>query len=102
MESARSTSRTRSRLPTRRETTLRRRTEERHAELQKARHRGQEISRPLTERPSSIVSEAQGRAQTEHDRILANARPRSSSRAVVPSSKLANRMGELVLDVVER
>jgi F-type H+-transporting ATPase subunit b len=76
--------------------------EERHAELQKARHRGQEIVATANRTAEQIVSEAQGRAQTEHDRILANAQAEIELARRRAVEQAANRMGELVLDVVER
>jgi F-type H+-transporting ATPase subunit b len=76
--------------------------DERRAELDEARKRAREIVAQANRTADQVREDAQARAQVEYDRILANAETDialARRRAVEQASE---RMGELVLDVVER
>lgn len=76
--------------------------EARRTELEEARQRAREIVAQASHTAERLVSEAHERGQAEHDRIVAAADTEvrlARQRAV---EEAATRLGELVLDVVER
>jgi F-type H+-transporting ATPase subunit b len=75
--------------------------ERRHA-LEEARQQAREIVAGANRTAETIKSEAQGRGQAEYERIVGSAEAEvvlARQRAV---EEAANRMGEIVLDTVER
>jgi F-type H+-transporting ATPase subunit b len=76
--------------------------DERRAVLEQARHQAREIVAQANHTAEQVRSEAQARGQAESDRIIANAQSElavARQRAVEES---ASRMGEIVLDTVEK
>ncbi len=76
--------------------------DERHAALDEARKQAREIVAQANRTAEQVRAEMGGKGQLEYDRILANAQNEvelARRRAVEEAS---GRMGELVLDVVER
>jgi F-type H+-transporting ATPase subunit b len=76
--------------------------DERRQALEEARRQAREIVAQANRTAEQVRGEAQARGQAEYDRILANAETEvgvARRRAVEEASQ---RMGELVLDVVER
>lgn len=75
--------------------------ERRHA-LDEARKQAREIVAGANRTADQVRSEAQGRGQVEYDRILANAENEVALARRRAVEEASGRMGELVLDVVER
>jgi len=76
--------------------------DERRAVLEQARHQAREIVAQANHTAEQVRSEAQARGQAESERIIANAQAElavARQRAVEES---ASRMGEIVLDTVEK
>ena len=76
--------------------------DERRSVLEEARHQAREIVTTANRTAEQVRSDAQARGQSEYERILANAEVEiglARQRAVEES---AARMGEIILDVVER
>jgi F-type H+-transporting ATPase subunit b len=76
--------------------------DERRAVLEQARHHAREIVAQANHTAEQVRSEAQARGQAESERIIANAQAElavARQRAVEES---ASRMGEIVLDTVEK
>jgi len=76
--------------------------EDRHQELEAARHQAREIVAQANRTAEQVKSESQTNAQIEYERIVGNAQTEvnlSRQRAV---EEAASRMGEIVLDTVER
>jgi F-type H+-transporting ATPase subunit b len=75
--------------------------ERRHA-LDEARKQAREIVAGANRTADQVRAEAQGRGQVEYERILANAQNEVALARRRAVEEASGRMGELVLDVVER
>jgi F-type H+-transporting ATPase subunit b len=76
--------------------------DERKAALERAKQQGRDILATANETAERVVAEAHARAQAEHDRIVSNADTEVSLLRQRAVEEAASRMGELVLEVVER
>ncbi len=76
--------------------------DERRAALEDARRQGREIIAQANRTSEQVRSEAAGRGQAEYDRIVANAETEVELARRRAVEEAAGKMGELVLDVVER
>jgi F-type H+-transporting ATPase subunit b len=76
--------------------------DERRAALDEGRKQAREIVAQANRTAETVRSEAQARGQLEYDRILANAETEVALARRRAVEEAAGRMGELVLDVVER
>jgi F-type H+-transporting ATPase subunit b len=76
--------------------------EERRAALEEARHQAREIVAQANRTAERVTSDAQANAQGEYDRIVANAGTELALARQRAIDEAAGRMGEIVLDVVER
>jgi len=76
--------------------------DERRAALDEARKQAREIVAQANRTADQVRSEAQGRGQVEYDRILANAENEVALARRRAVEEASGRMGELVLEVVER
>jgi F-type H+-transporting ATPase subunit b len=76
--------------------------DERRAALEEARKQAREIIAQANRTAEQVRSEAQERGQVEFDRILANAESEVALARQRAVEEAAGRMGEIVLDTVER
>lgn len=76
--------------------------EERRAVLDQARHQAREIVAQANHTAEQVRSEAQARGQAEFDRIVANAAAELSLARQRAIEESAGRVGEIVLDTVEK
>ena len=76
--------------------------DERRAALDEARKQAREIIAQANRTAEQVRSEAQARGQAEFDRILANAETEVALARQRAVEEAAERMGEIVLDTVER
>jgi F-type H+-transporting ATPase subunit b len=76
--------------------------DERHAALDEARKQAREIVAQANRTAEQVRAEMGGKGQVEYDRILANAQNEVELARRRAVEEAAGRMGELVLDVVER
>ncbi len=76
--------------------------EERRLALERARHQAREIVAQANRTAEQVVADAQSRGQAEHDRIVASAETDVRLARQRAIEEAASRLGELVLDVVER
>jgi len=76
--------------------------DERRTALEEARKQGREIVATANRTAEQVRSEAGARGQLEYDRILANAENEVALARRRAVEEAAGKMGELVLDVVER
>lgn len=76
--------------------------DERRVALDEARKQAREIVAAANRTAEQVRSEAQGRGQVEYDRIMANAANEVALARRRAVEEASGRMGELVLEVVER
>jgi F-type H+-transporting ATPase subunit b len=76
--------------------------EERHKELEDARHQAREIVAQANRTAEQVRTEAQANGQSEYERIVGNAATEVGLARQRAVDEAANRMGEIVMDVVER
>ncbi len=76
--------------------------DDRRAALEQARHQAREIVAQANRTAEALASEAQARAQSEKDRILSSAESEVNLARQRALEEAAARLGELVVDVVER
>jgi F-type H+-transporting ATPase subunit b len=76
--------------------------DERKAELERAKRQARDIVTTAKETADEMVAEAHTRAQAEHDRIVTSAEAEVALLRQRAVEEAASRMGELVLEVVER
>jgi len=76
--------------------------DERRAALEEARHQAREIIATANRTAEQVRAEAQARGQSEYERILANADIEVGLARQRAVEEAAARMGEIVMDVVER
>ena len=76
--------------------------EERRAALEEARHQAREIVAQANRTAEQLKTEAQANAQGEYDRIVGNAEGELALARQRAVEEAAGRMGEIVLDTVER
>jgi F-type H+-transporting ATPase subunit b len=76
--------------------------DERRVVLDEARQQAREIVAQANRTADQVRSEAQGRGQSEYSRIMANAESEVAVARQRAIEEAASRMGEVVLDVVER
>ena len=76
--------------------------DERRAALEHARQQAREIVAQANRTAEQLTAEAQARAQGEHDRILSSAEAEVRLARQRALEEAASRLGELVVDVVER
>ena len=76
--------------------------DERRAVLEEARHQAREIVSQANRTAERARTDAQARAQSEYERILANAEVEVGLARQRAVEEAAARMGEIVMDVVER
>jgi len=76
--------------------------DERRAVLEEARHQAREIVATANRTAEQVRTDAQARGQSEYERILANAEIEIGLARQRAVEEAAARMGEIVLDVVER
>jgi len=76
--------------------------DERRAVLEGARHQAREIVATANRTAEQVRTDAQARGQSEYERILANAEIEIGLARQRAVEEAAARMGEIVLDVVER
>jgi F-type H+-transporting ATPase subunit b len=76
--------------------------EDRHRALEDARHQAREIVATANRTAEQVKNEAQVSAQAEHDRIVGSAENEVALARQRAVEEAAGRMGEIVLDVVER
>jgi F-type H+-transporting ATPase subunit b len=76
--------------------------DERHAVLEEARHTAREIVAQANRTAEQVRTEAQARAQVEHERILASAETEVGLARQRAVEEAANRMSEIVMDLVEQ
>ena len=76
--------------------------EERRHALEEARQQARDIVAQANRTAEQVKSDAQGTAQAEHDRILGRAEAEVALARQRAVEEAAGRMGEIVLDVVER
>ena len=76
--------------------------EDRHRALEDARHQAREIVATANRTAEQVKNDAQASAQAEHDRIVGSAENEVALARQRAVQEAAGRMGEIVLDVVER
>ena len=76
--------------------------DERRTVLEGARHQAREIVATANRTADQVRSEAQARGQSDYERILANADVEVALARQRAVEEAASRMGEIVMDVVER
>jgi F-type H+-transporting ATPase subunit b len=76
--------------------------EERRAELESARQHAREIVAQANRTAEQVGADAQARGQSEYDRLLASAEAEVRLARQRALEEAAARLGELVIDVVER
>jgi F-type H+-transporting ATPase subunit b len=76
--------------------------EERHAELEEARRTAQEIVAQANRTAEAVRVDAQAKGQAEYERIVANAETEVGLARQRAVEEAANRLGQIVMDVVER
>ena len=76
--------------------------DERRTVLEEARHQAREIVATANRTAEQVRSDAQAKAQGEADRILANADVEVALARQRAVEEAATRLGEIVMDVVER
>ena len=76
--------------------------EERHAALEEARRSAQEILAQADRTAEAVRVGAQARGQTEYERIVASAEAEVALARQRAVEEAANRLGEIVMDLVER
>ncbi len=76
--------------------------EERRAALEEARHHAREIVAQASQTAERVAAEAQARGQEEYDRIVASATAEVEQARQRAVDQAAERLGELVVEVVER
>jgi F-type H+-transporting ATPase subunit b len=75
---------------------------ERHAALQETRRTAQEILAQADRTAEAVRVDAQARGQSEYERIVGNAEAEVGLARQRAVDEAANRLGEIVMDVVER
>ena len=76
--------------------------DERRAVLEEARHQAREIVAQANRTAEQVRIDAQTRGQSEYERIIANAETEVGLARQRAVEEAASRMGEIVMDVVER
>jgi F-type H+-transporting ATPase subunit b len=76
--------------------------DERHAALEETRHTAQEILAQADRTAEAVRVGAQARGQAEYDRIVGNAEAEVALARQRAVEEAANRLGEIVMDVVEQ
>ncbi len=76
--------------------------DERRAVLDEARHQAREIVATANRTAEQVRTDAQARGQSEYERIVANAEIEVALARQRAVEEAASRMGEIVMDVVER
>jgi F-type H+-transporting ATPase subunit b len=76
--------------------------DERHAVLEETRQTAQEILAQADRTAEAVREGAQARGQTEYDRIVGNAQAEVALARQRAVEEAANRLGEIVMDVVEQ
>ena len=76
--------------------------DERRAALDEARQQAREIVAQANRTAEQVRTDAQGKGQTEYERILSNAEAEVSLARQRAVEEAANRLGQIVMDVVER
>jgi F-type H+-transporting ATPase subunit b len=76
--------------------------DERHAALEETRRTAQEILAQADRTAEAVRTGAQARGQMEYDRIVGNAEAEVALARQRAVEEAANRLGEIVMDVVER
>jgi len=76
--------------------------DERRAVLEEARHQAREIVATANRTADQVRTDAQARGQSEYERIVANAEIEVGLARQRAVEEAAARMGEIVIDVVER
>ena len=76
--------------------------EERRSALEEARHQARELVAQANRTAEQVRTEAQANAQNEYERIVGNAETEVGLARQRAVDEAANRMGEIVMDVVER
>jgi F-type H+-transporting ATPase subunit b len=76
--------------------------DERHAKLEEARHTAREIVAQANRTAEQVRTDAQAKGQTDYERIVGNAETEVGLARQRAVEEAANRMGEIVMDVVER
>jgi F-type H+-transporting ATPase subunit b len=76
--------------------------EERHAALEETRRTAQEVLAQADRTAEAVRSGSQARGQTEYERIVGNAEAEVALARQRAVEEAANRLGEVVMDVVER
>ena len=76
--------------------------DERHAALEETRQTAQEIVAQANRTAEQVRTDAQAKGQTEFERIVGNAETEVNLARQRAVEEAANRMGEVVMDVVER
>jgi F-type H+-transporting ATPase subunit b len=76
--------------------------DERHAALEETRRTAQEILAQADRTAEAVRTGAQARGQTEYDRIVGNAQTEVALARQRAVEEAADRMGQIVMDVVER
>jgi F-type H+-transporting ATPase subunit b len=76
--------------------------DERRSALEEARHQAREIVAQANRTAEQVRTDAQANGQTEYERIIGNAETEVSLARQRAVDEAAGRMGEIVMDVVER
>jgi F-type H+-transporting ATPase subunit b len=76
--------------------------EERRGALEEARHQAREIVAQANRTAEQVRTDAQANGQSEYERIVGNAETEVGLARQRAVEEAANRMGEIVMDVVER
>jgi F-type H+-transporting ATPase subunit b len=76
--------------------------EDRKAALEDARHQAREIVAQANRTAEQVRTDAQANGQSEYERIVANAETEVGLARQRAIDEAANKMGEIVMDVVER
>jgi F-type H+-transporting ATPase subunit b len=76
--------------------------DERHAVLEETRHTAQEIVAQANRTAEAVRVDAQARGESEYERIVGNAEAEVALARQRAVEEAANRLGEIVMDVVER
>jgi F-type H+-transporting ATPase subunit b len=76
--------------------------DERRTVLEEARHQAREIVATANRTAEQVRVDSQGKAQGEYERILANAEAEVTLARQRAVEEAASRLGEIVMDVVER
>jgi F-type H+-transporting ATPase subunit b len=76
--------------------------EERRSALEEARHQAREIVAQANRTAEQVRTDAQSNGQSEYERIVGNAETEVALARQRAVDGAANRMGEIVMDVVER